>query len=494
MINTQSFDNMNEDNPTQDEIYLVAYTDGSCRPSPGYGGYSVYAYTYKLSNKSKNTKHPSSLKHVFTSTGINIVKNETNIEVLDIYELIKCVNNKVTKNNYLELQAILSVFRKAYDIPNIKSIHIITDSRYATTSYYENLDKWLKEDWKGKGGTPIVHKTEWSTIDSFRKYFTSKGVNITLEWTKSHSDSYGNNLADTYAAIGSNSARIQLEADDKFVDCILEKTSTYNEYRDSFDNKDFLYYFKNFYFNNHILDDASYCFLSNGEDEYTRGKRVNTSIFVANVGYVPPLLNRIKQFYRNIKRNYITICCADLSLFDNKNILRLANLIDIKYLLIEDNKSGVNEYNILDEKGTFLRENIMQFPFIMEVRKLTDNLISVANKEDEHRLIIKDVTELFIKDNKLTLTNKDKFVDYTPYIEDLITFQQKVLVGIGYDMPSYLALKKIESDITKMEFIFKRDIDSNFYTLFTKISTTNRDIYSVNVLNKFLAYLPHVKN
>ena len=135
--------------------------------------------------------------------------------------------------------------------------------------------------------------------------------------------------------------------------------------------------------------------------------------------------------------------------------------------------------------GVFIEENILEFPFIINITKLSSAMQDMAVVE-ESSLHIFDVTDRFIKDGLLVVTNKDKFVDFSDLTQGKIVFAQKLLAAVGYDFPSYLALKKIEGDIRKVELILQRAPESNFYTLYVKIHMDNRIVYSVNVPNKFL--------
>ena len=51
-----------------------------------------------------------------------------------------------------------------------------------------------------------------------------------------------------------------------------------------------------------------------------------------------------------------------------------------------------------------------------------------------------------------------------------------------------LSLKNIEKDIIKIEAIVEKDHESNAYSLYTHIETSNRAIYSLNIANKFLGF------
>ena len=76
--------------------------------------------------------------------------------------------------------------------------------------------------------------------------------------------------------------------------------------------------------------------------------------------------------------------------------------------------------------------------------------------------------------------------DFSDLFENEITLRQKLLVTVGYDIPSYLALKNIEDKIQKVSLILDHQRDNNFCTMYIKIDTQDRSIYSINIENKFL--------
>lgn len=463
-------------------INFVCFCDGSCRGNPGYAGSGVYGYTYRESTKHKNHKHPNNSKYYFTSEGILTEKNTTPIEVIDIVEIIKAINSSNSTNNEAELLAVTTALQKARLMDNLKEVTIYTDSNYIVTSFNENIEKWKQNNWKRIDGKTIIHINEWTIIDNIHKEFIDKGIKLNINWVKGHSDNYGNNIADLYSVIGSNAAR-QLTDNNT---TILDQVIPYSEYKESFNDKDFMFFFRDLYFSSNSLDDTNYCFISNSEDSNILGKRNNYSIFVTNIGYVPTIINDIKKFYRSIERDYTTTCCIKICKLENKNIYRLTKLIDIKYFLT---KISCNNYSLVGDKTPFLFENTINFPFIINASTLFSNMVYIDESmdNDQYNIIKKDITDDLIKDGKLKITNKDKFLDFTEKLKDIITLKQKLIIKIGYDIPNYLALKNIEKDIKKVNMIILTNYDNNFCTVYINIVTSNRILYSTNIENKYLA-------
>lgn len=473
----------------------VFYCDGSSRPSGKYGGFGVYGYYFEITSKSKNSKHPIKPSLRFTDTGIGKETSGSPIEVTHIVEVIRAVNSQTCSNNEAEILAVLGALSKAYEQETLDEITIITDASVIVKAFNQDLEQWVKRGWKKQDGKTVNHLTEWQAIESYRYHFVSKGVKINLVWTKGHADSYGNIIADLFSVIASNASKQQLEVTNgAFVANILDRVLTFEEYKRSSDVKDLIYYFKDLYFSsNKTEQDFSYCFMSSSPDEKEEGRRHNEAIFATNIGYIPPLIEKIKTFYRSISRNYLTTCSIKLSKFENREILRLADSVPIKYLLLPQNQRRGNCFQLVDESGTFLQEKNVDFPFIREVTNLSELILDMSATDlSQHtntpEFMVFDVTDRFVREGKLLLGNKDKFLDFTDLASESVVFKQRVLAATGFDFPAYLTLKRIEEEIHSVHLVLKRDPESNFYTLYVKITTNDRSLYSLNVLNKYLAF------
>ena len=204
----------------------------------------------------------------------------------------------------------------------------------------------------------------------------------------------------------------------------------------------------------------------------------------------PDFINRIKAFYRNLPRQYVTTCSMKLSKLENRDMLRMGEYVPVQYLLVPIARNNRMTYGLVDSAsntaGVFLQENSMDFPFIASVAKVHE-VMSCPDLSSVPKLNVWDVTDKFVKDGKLTLSNKDKFVDFTYLTEGQLVLTQRLMASVGADIPSYLALKKIEEEIERVEVILQGSNNNNLYTLFVRITTTNRQLYSLNVVNKYLA-------
>lgn len=472
---------------------LVLFCDGACRPNPGFAGFGIFGFIYTDADKPKNHKHPHHGTLYFTPTGIQRDKSETPIAVSHVLEMIYAVGNPQSTNNEAELKAIVASLKKASTIENLTDIAIWTDSNYIVSAFNENLDNWIRNNWRRIDGKIITHISEWEKIVQYRELFKEKGCNLSISWVKGHTESkddnysHCNNIADIYSVIGSNYARINNPSVDTV---IMDNMLTYADYKKSYADKDFVFYFRDMYFSSDKeIDDRNYCFISTSDDPGLLGKRNNSSIFATNIGYIPPIINQIKAFYREINRNYITTCCLKINKLENKDIYRLSEYIDARLMLLPM-PSQPRTYLLVGDKTPFLYENAVSFPFIVNAAemfsKMTD-IDSIINEENPN-LYKFDVTDTFIdlQEHKLKITNKDKDIDFSDLVKDHIEFKQKLIIKISYDVPSFLALKNIESDIEKVQLIIETNPDNNFCTVYINITTNSRSIYSVNIGSKYL--------
>lgn len=471
--------------------HFVCYTDGSCRPTnPGTAGYGLFGYTYRYTEKPKNIKHPVHTNRFFTQSGIHPERDEQAIEVLNVLEVIRAINNPTSTNNEAELLAFICALEKASTLEDISTVTIYTDSNYIVTAFNENIPKWKANGWKRQDGKPIVHIDAWLKIYSYMQAYELSGIQLKAIWVKAHADNYCNNLADLYSIVGSNSARRQIHIDptDTFTETVYESFIPYRDYKSSYPEKDFTMFFRDLYFTSMSSEDYNYCFLSTSEEPNMIGKRDTASIFALNIGYVPKFVNDLKAIYRSIPRDYVATCCIKLSKFENKDFFRLTEKVSIDDLISRNNSNGKTTYEIIGDSSPFMFESGMKYPFMVNATALFSRMAYISDDiaiEDQYKFVI-DVTDRIVNQGKLLISNKEKVLDYTALVEPYVKMKQKLLITVGYDIPSYLALKNIERDIKKVFLVVKTNPDNNFCTVYVGIETDVRTLYTVNIENKFL--------
>lgn len=472
----------------------VFFCDGSAAPNPGFGGYGVFGYTYKNSERSKNIKHPAYGTLFFTPGGVLKEKGEATIEVLRIVEVIHAMSNPSSTNNEAELLALITALTKASEMEGITEITVFTDSSYVVNSFNDDIDNWKVNGWKTRAGKDVSHIALMLQLDQHKTRFKELDVKVNVSWVKGHDESHGNNMADILSVAGSNSARRQLSEGLPFNPVVFDSNLTYADYKKSYADRDILYFFRDLYFSSSELNDTNFCFLSTSDNPNNKGKRDTSSMFVTNIGFVPALMNTIKKLYRSVPRNYVTTCCAKISKLDNKEFYRLGHLINPEDLLVKKLENGKVNYYLIKDKQPFIFETNVDYPFMIDASKLFNNTLDVANedKTNHPNIIVRDITERIVKDKKIVLSNKDKSVDFTDVVSDAVQLKQKLLMTVGYDIPSYLALKNIEEDIQQVNLILESKPNSNYCTLFVNIVMSDRNMYSVNIENKYLRSTTHV--
>lgn len=123
---------------------LIVYTDGSCSPNPGLGGWGFIALFPDC--------------EIHSNGGL-----------------------KYTTNNVMEMTAVMEIFKA---IPNVKYLHIYTDSLYVI-----NCSQGI---WQRKKNVEL-----WQEYDKL-----AKGKNIKYEWVKGHNGDQYNEMVDKLAKNG----------------------------------------------------------------------------------------------------------------------------------------------------------------------------------------------------------------------------------------------------------------------------------------------------
>jgi len=129
------------------------FTDGSCDPNPGPGGWAA------------------------------IIVNGENRQELKGFE-------KYSTNNRMELTAALEALRK---VDPTKAIRIYTDSQYLQKGVTEWMKNWKERNWKRKGGA-LANVALWQAL--------SKEIDrrkIHWQWIRGHAGHPMNEKADRLA-------------------------------------------------------------------------------------------------------------------------------------------------------------------------------------------------------------------------------------------------------------------------------------------------------
>lgn len=136
---------------------LTIYTDGSCRPNPGLGGWGV----------------------VILEEGAPSLQLKGREEE--------------TTNNRMELTAVIKALQS---LTSPCRVDLYTDSRYVKDGITSWLEKWQLRNWSTIEGTPVKNQDLWQELALEVGKHT-----IRWHWVKGHSGDQWNNLADELASL-----------------------------------------------------------------------------------------------------------------------------------------------------------------------------------------------------------------------------------------------------------------------------------------------------
>ena len=134
-----------------------AWTDGSCEPNPGIGGWGFLS----LCAEGKITE--------------------------------RCGGYLQTTNNRMELIAVLEALK---DVPDGTRITVFSDSQYVVNGVNLWRHNWRRKGWS-RGPEPVANLDLWLVIDE-----QCNRLQLTMHWVRGHNGDPGNERADQLANLG----------------------------------------------------------------------------------------------------------------------------------------------------------------------------------------------------------------------------------------------------------------------------------------------------
>ncbi|MEA3469406.1 MAG: ribonuclease HI [Thermodesulfobacteriota bacterium] len=131
------------------------YTDGSCSPNPGPGGWGAVILPEKGRKKELSGKVSE------------------------------------TTNNRMELQAALEALQS---LPHSCAVELYTDSKYVQSGITSWINNWRKRDWLTVEKEPVKNRDLWESLDKEMKRHKVQWL-----WVKGHADDPHNERADALA-------------------------------------------------------------------------------------------------------------------------------------------------------------------------------------------------------------------------------------------------------------------------------------------------------
>ena len=141
----------------ENRLEYVFYTDGSCLPNPGRGGWGFYG---KCGEQ----------------------------------EIVDYGGERKTTNNRMELMAAIKALKSVTE-PSI--ITIFTDSQYLKRGIMDWINLWKKNGWITYSGQEVKNRDLWETIE-----LLCQTHEVIWRWVRGHSGNKGNEIADNLAVKG----------------------------------------------------------------------------------------------------------------------------------------------------------------------------------------------------------------------------------------------------------------------------------------------------
>ena len=123
----------------------VVYTDGSCKPNPGVGG---WAYVLMHGDEMRE------------ESGVDGIEQDTVSPRMEV----------------------LAVVRALAATPPGSAVVVRTDSDYLHKGITVYIKTWLDNGWKASGGKPVKHQDLWRTLWALTQERT-----VTWDWLRAHS-------------------------------------------------------------------------------------------------------------------------------------------------------------------------------------------------------------------------------------------------------------------------------------------------------------------
>lgn len=449
----------------------IIYTDGSCRPNPGFSGYGIHIVITDDDIKPKNvfTKFGLTRKGYLLKSDIKKDKTLEEVGLHSVYEIYGYKKESLT-NNQAELDAIKQAY-KAIEIFNekdsldIEKVTILADSSYCLNF----LNKMLKNTFDIDDVNANKEDVQ-ALFDAYKK--VKDKFELAIDKVPAHADNLGNERADLL----SNMGRLRnLDGD--------AKSEYINE-----GGRDFwklpsidmdVFYFKQLFrfYPDHADSDIYYGL--NYKDESEIGKKIsNITYTILKLPKPDKIVEDIIIKVRDtLKNSYVPYVINLNNLVNKKNLFDYLmygeHLVIVKnkpYLAIET-LTGIELARVLYPTGL---SNVV----MTNMEQVKEDVTTFANNE------ITDETHIDITDLIYATNEKDKNVIKKEIVNDKYIVKYKLehallKIKLKYDLPPRNYLRKIEGRNPKVILVVRDE--GVLYTYKTIVTTDDGSlIYSNN--------------
>lgn len=472
-----------ESPPTMDVVGMVAYTDGSCRPSSsGFMGWGLHGYTYR---EVQPDQKPMARDHFVTDYGY-LKKNQLHYKFGGVVakhvvpvEYLDFLGSNLNRgtNNQAEIEAIARALSFALK-NNIPNLQIFTDSQYGLEGITKWCYGWERRDWITAAGEPVANRRNWEAAFALYKEYKAK-FKISVHWVRGHNDNMGNTQADILAGIASNYSLNQVFHEAENV------TPEKQRWKTEIDRHPFLS-FKRIYFNSNekFNTPGVYFHADTGAADHLIGKRIpETGLAIIRLNTPEKIVEEVKAKQYSVAQDLNSIMMMKLDRLYDKDIYNHLNAHGRHALIPGKNNINVNWFDrkpvSIEVSGTglsmraiecfnHLEELLAKFEVVKaDGFKKADDYLTNLNPVNVH-----DITDTFytyaevqVRKDKvmkatLNATFEVGFKDMSVIIEEPYEGALKKLkipLILGTDLLPRNNLKKLEPNSPKVYMVTWRE-------------------------------------
>lgn len=330
---------------------IVLYSDGGCRPNPGYAGWGAHGYLYTTEPSNKG---PGIIKQLVTPYGYvpitgNAKDNHMVVQPLEYFDFFG-TSGTHSSNNAAEIDALSHSLAKIKNY-DVSKINVYTDSEYLRRGISEWMDSWKRRNWTRDDGTTISNSHNWKSLSSELDYIKDKNISFSIQWVKGHSDNFGNSIADKLATIGVLHSTNKLTKNE----CFISPAQGY--WKSNVVKHPFIH-MKRGYFNSIKEYNVPGCYYlaEPGDDDYLIGKRTPEAAYcVVRLLKPEDVIETVKERQYEISQNINAIMMLRLDKIYNPDIYDYISKHG-KYTLMQGSNSNFG-LNFVDNNPVTIEMN-----------------------------------------------------------------------------------------------------------------------------------------
>ena len=478
-------------------IGIVIYCDAGARPTnPGFVGWGLHGYKYLQEEPKKGTGLPD---QILTNRGY-MLKSAFAIEKGKLPAEIKAEKQAcfpgqdltnpglqqitplsyvdgfgsltyTTTNNVGELQAAIETLRWCKNHPEITKINILADSKYVVDGSNLYLEKWKNNGWLRQDRMPVANEHLWKEHDSLLQHYRDTGIQVTIEWVRSHNGEHGNELADRHATIAVLKAMRGEHINS------IETSEPEGYWKHKVDKHPFISH-KRMYFN--TLTDfqipGQYYLGDHGRDDDMLGKKSSDGAFAFIAVQQPDeTLELLRNYQSGIANGSDTLVMARLDyVFNPDNHRDITKYQD--YAMYQKEPFRLDLFGLNAEPITReLRPAKLAIRAIEAMSDLSERLDQYLQNDPRYTSV--DITDLFFtieetvkkKETVIQYKLRDEFIVGLTSVEakakydDNGTVKDKsISLTLGVDMPGRNSIKHMEDIKPKINLITWKESDKAF--------------------------------